>query len=354
MKNYHLSTKFIAALLACSFTGCTTADSLMNKSLLKGTENNNKAALELTDFLQKSSGHGEESLRCWALRSLSYFSEVPDNTLDTVGKILTGKRSDAERAWAAYTLGHFQRRETIPYFLTALKNHPTNTVDYYILESLTRQFSNFNGDSDLSIELLTALNTYISQTKHTPPTMYNLLEEYVSTLSTLILAMENILEKNPADKRGSKNFLELYTGIYNIFRSIDIKEDKLLADFTNNQLTIEKAFTTAYKGLDTSYQPAFLLYAWYASQLSNNPELAQLATTQLWPWLQNEDPKLRQLVIWGLLRTELYDSTAKDTLLKHLSQTETDANILFMLANYRHFQGKPDVIQQLRGYEVAK
>ncbi len=347
------SIKYLLMVVFVVFQGvaCTTPDSLMQKSALRNTAKSGAAAKDLVAFVKASKN--DDKLRYWAFRSLATFPEVPDAVIDDLGKIMlnSGESKDI-RMWAAYTLGKFKRKEALPYFLEALENNPEAGVDYYVIEGITRQVDVLSGDRDLSLRLLAAMNTYLSHAKNEPPSIYNLLDEYVATLSTLVVAMDELLNKK-YDKNATKTRTEdLYGASYRIFHTIERSLEQLLNNYAANQMSLEKAFDLTYKALETKYQPAFLLYAWYSGEIANNPELSILAAGKILPWLNNEDPELRQLVLWALMEMEVHNEDIRAKVLKHLATKETDHNTLLMLGDYKHKAGTPDVIQQLRGISV--
>ena len=337
-----------AIILACiTLTyGCTTPDSLMKMSLVRGTEDEPDTAMELAVYA--GDAQNQPGMRAWALRSLSRLRNVPVSVIERLGGIVQRENENAAvRSWAAIALGEFRRKESLPYFITALKSRIDPTTGYYVLEGLSRNLSMILEDTDLNERLVAALGLFAAHQTGELPSMYELLNEYVCNLPVVVLVLEKNLQQRNATAMQRTMQEEIYASVYRVLVTIEMARKKYVSGYDNYETTLKRAFDASFSAVKINYRPLYLLTAWYAGVLGNNPELAALSADHLVRWLRDADPRLRFVVTWSLMRMELYRQSASEALVQRVLRTETDGQVLRLLGEISTIPGESDAIQQL-------
>jgi len=337
----------LAAVFSLLVLACTTPESLMKRSLVRGSAGEQDAAKELIDYA--ANGKNAPGLRAWALRSLSRLQALPPESLRPLGELVCNTSEDAQlRSWAAYALGEFRQREAIPYFVRALRGPIDENTGYFVLEGLTKSISMILEDLNLNESVVGAMNAFSSMRgQETPPPMFDLLNEYVGTLPVLVLVLEKEIQAGAKEEA-------LYAAVYRTLVTIEMAKKKMLSAYDRNRKNLEKAVELSLSAVETRYRPLWLLFAWYAGLLGDNPELSSLVAPKLSGWLTGASPRERLVVSWSLARMDLYQKDARDTLLVQSLKKETDLNTLRLMGRLSSAQGEPDKLQQILELRTGK
>lgn len=336
--------KLLYILIPC-FTflaiGCTTPQSLMKKSLSRGTEKEEISAIELIDFAVIK--ENKAPLRSWALRSVSRLNKIPIDSLNKVGTILTdGEDDETVRGWAAYALGEWRRKESASYFIGVLHMKDQNAeVVYFAMEGLAKIMPAILADTELAEKTVDALMKLMGHQKGTVPSLFALVQEYVSTLAVMAVT----LDKANADN--GRNPDEMYASVYYALSMILVSKDKFVTGFKENESSLSTIFTSAYKSLDRKYQPLFLMVAWFTGQICDNRELSSIAAEKLAALLNSADPRLRLITAWGLTRMDVFQTEANKALVSRITAKETNAEVLRLLGVISNTPGRPDMLQKM-------
>ena len=345
MQRRHLCWRAVSVLALAGLlvaTGCTTADTLMKHSLARGTADEEQAAAKLAQYA--ADRNNEVSKRCWALRASSRLKKQPLSAIKRLGQIVADSGDDPTvRRWAAHALGELRRKETIPYFMTALERPIDHVTSYYMLEGLAKLVAVVVQDTRLNDKVLSAMNTYAAQQKKFPPDIYDLLNESVTNLA--VLAM--MLKRTAAAKGKRVDFLEAYTAIYRTLSFLSLKKKPLLASFKDNEKAISETFKLSFASTKRTHQALLLLIGWYAGILGDNPEFSRYCATRIGQWASSADTRLRLLVVWSLTRMELHQESARQALIARVLHHEKNPKVMRLLGALRTREGQPDKLQEL-------
>lgn len=338
----------IVVLFACIalISGCTTPDTLMEMSLVRGTEKEPQTAVELADYA--GNRKNKAGMRAWALRSLSRLRNVPESVIAKVGRILKRENENPRvRSWAAIALGEFHRKESVPHYVDALEKNLDATTGYYILEGLSKELSVILEDTDLNERLVEAMGKFAAHQTNDMPSMYELLNEYVCNLPVVVVVLEKSLQKQSSGKITQRIQEEIYSSVYRVFVTMEMAKQKYVAGYDTYETTLKKAFEVTFASVKYRYQPLFLLTAWYSGVLGNNKELSALAADHLRSWMRNADPRLRMVVAWSLMRMDVYQQSANDSLVNSLLKSEKDERVLRLLGEMSVNRKQSDTMQQI-------
>jgi len=251
------------------------------------------------------------------------------------------------RSWAAIALGEFHRKESVPHYVDALEKNLDATTGYYILEGLSKELSVILEDTDLNERLVEAMGKFAAHQTNDMPSMYELLNEYVCNLPVVVVVLEKSLQKQSSGKITQRIQEEIYSSVYRVFVTMEMAKQKYVAGYDTYETTLKKAFEVTFASVKYRYQPLFLLTAWYSGVLGNNKELSALAADHLRSWMRNADPRLRMVVAWSLMRMDVYQQSANDSLVNSLLKSEKDERVLRLLGEMSVNRKQSDTMQQI-------
>jgi len=348
----------VVAAACAVLQGCVTADSLMQRSLERGTAGEEAAAEDLASFAADSGN--DYALRCWALRSFSRLERVSPEALNRVGRILTAPGNGSElRSWAAYALGELRRKESVGFYMEAMEGQIDSGTAYYVMEGLAKVVTDLAGDTETAQRVARSMTLFAARAQDEPPEMYDLVSEYVVNLVVLAVTLEQITNPSaaPACSEGQEcpagaagpapTYEEVYAAVFRALSHLDSAREKYLAAFERNRMSIEQVLDLAFGAASGPYGPLPALYAWYGGVLGNNPELASACAKRVAGWARDADPRARLLVAWALSRMELYDRFANESAQALVLAVEPDERVLRVLGEMSRNPGKPDKLQQI-------
>lgn len=343
----------IWGLVLCFWIGgCASPDSLMTASLHRDQPDAEKWAGELVEFATDSGQ--KESLRCWALRSLSRFRKVPTEAVAKLGaRVADPREAPQVRAWAAYTLSEWRRKEAIPYFLSALKGNVDGQTAYFALEGLAQSLSILLEDTDLTLQAVKTLGDYAAHQTKDLPSIYNLIDEYISTLTALVMVLDQTLNEEAGKEGSAESNQRVYSAVYRLMVAVSDSKAKLTAAYSSNEQMLKQGFDLAFASTERKYQPVFLMVAWFMGLMGDKPELAALAGDRLVAWATHADPRLRMIAVWSLSRMEVFHPGAADALVHRVLEKETDDNVLALFGVLSSGPDTPDAGQKVLRIETS-
>jgi hypothetical protein len=337
----------LGGFLACVFvtTGCMTPDKLMGMSVTRGTPDEAKSVEQLVKVAVDKKE--DASLRQWAFRSLSDLTRIQATQLSAVGKVIANPGENAGvRSWAAYAMGEWRKKESIPFFVQGLTGKVDKNTGYYILEGMGKVLPAITEDIEINEKVVRSMTAFSAGQTEFTDSMYDFVNEYVSTLTVLVVVlnktMAEVVTKDPASMR-----TEIYASVHRVMTAIEAGKNEYLAAYSANEKNLQEAFEASLGAVKVEYQPMYLMLAWYAGKLGNNKELSALCAEQLGSWMKKSDPTLRLVLSWSLARMEIFAKAANDGLTQVLLQAETDRQVLRLMGSLSNEAGKPDELQQI-------
>ena len=353
---WHLSAICLAGILMLATTAIScqpfTPDEIMRLSLARGTPDEEAVSEQLCSLALSD----EMTLdgRLWALRALGRLQKHPLATVERLGSVVaSGSCSESWRAYAAWTLGQMHRKEAVPYLVEALSTPLSSSTSYYVLEALAEGLRFVLDDVELNQRAVASLHHFASIQSGLIGDMYELVNEYLSNLVVLAVTLEAAQKAAVKESASPSAKSDLYVSVQRTLLHLFSNKARYLAAFGDKKAQLERVLDLALSDVATKDQPLWLLTAWYAGALSDNAEFSGLVARRLAGWLGTAPPSVRLVLIWALARSERFSQTSRTTLLEQVFRSETDPNVLELLARISSSGNTLDVFQKTLGIVPA-
>lgn len=338
----------VAVALAC--TGCaqTTPDDVMRITLQRGTATEEQASERLATLA--STPQEPLLIRMWALRALGRLERHPLATVHLLGEgVAAGRSNDEWTAYAAYTLGQMHRKEAVPYLIRALASSQSPASSHRLLEALGANLKFVLDDVELNQKAVAALHHFASMQSHHIDNMYHLVNEYLSNLVVLAMALEATQKRASQEGAQRGDAGDLYVATQQTLLHILSNKHRYIASFGDKKTQLKRVLDLALSETSTGDEMLWLLTAWYAAALSDNAEFAGLVVRKLVQWLPAAPTSVKLVVVWALARSERYSQAARTALVEGVLAAETDDNVLQLLEAISSESQNLDVFQKALG-----
>ncbi|GEM_PF-5725708 len=342
-------TSLLVVLMAIPACVTVTPDSVMELTRQAGTPGEVEAGEQLVAWA--TSRELDVQTRMYALRALLRMEQLPDHSVASLGQLVaSGAFGDSWTAYAAYVLGELREKSSIPYLLAALSRPLGSKSAYQVMEAIARNIRFVLDDPEMNTRALAALHHFSASQSHMNTTIYELLNEYLTNLTSLVISLDRLQRAGSQGGRPAES-AALYEQTRQALLHVYNNRAKYAASMPDHVRQLERLFATALSENCTQNQSLWLLTAWYASALVESPSFAALVATSIERWAEaNPTGSLKLLLYWGMVRGLKHSTALQSAFLELMQRSDVD-RVLVELVGRMLLNGKTnlDPIQRALG-----
>tara|TARA_B100000579_G_C22742268_1_gene809685 strand:+ start:92 stop:1087 length:996 start_codon:yes stop_codon:yes gene_type:complete len=298
------------------------------------------------------------TLRAHAWKSLGRLRVYSPNVLRALDRVVPNSDEDEEvRRHAIWALGEIGRerpwigggKELNDVAIKGLKSALSRACALQLVEAIAKIYPQHSHSSEEAAETFMALNGLQAKFKEQLPGIYYTVLRSVADLQALADGLARILEVTKKDA-GEEEKMRVYGAALALLRTIEDKQEPILANFDVQRARITHAFEALTQSLEYRERRLLLMVTWSLGRLASDPRLGRIVAGSIGDLLPSEDPALAFVSAWALSRFDGV-TAGREAIREKILKSSVDAQVLRMVVVREGAEGL-DRIQSLYGMSL--